>query len=77
MFELVKSAVQVYEERGMHLADIAADIILDDNLHLWLLELQLNYASEKKAYEIPPEIFNRIMITPFKYAKAITQYGKS
>ena len=77
MVELVKSAVQVYEDQGMHLADIAADIILDDNLHLWLLELQLNYAAEKKAHEIPPEIFNRIMITPFKYAKAITQFGKS
>lgn len=74
MVELVKSAVQVYEERGMHIADLAADIILDDKLHLWLLELQFNYASEKKAYEIPPEIFNKIMITPFKYAKAITKY---
>lgn len=77
MGELVKSAVQVYEERGMHLADIAADLILDDNLHLWLLELQLNYASEKKVFEIPSEIFNKIMITPFKYAKAITKYKES
>ncbi|MGE7917595.1 YheC/YheD family protein [Viridibacillus sp. NPDC093762] len=77
MVELVKSAVQVYEERGMHIADIAADIILDDNLHLWLLELQLNYAAEKKAYEIPSEIFHKIMTTPFKYAKAITKYGES
>ena len=77
MFELAKSAVQVYEERGMHIADIAADIILDGNLDLWLLELQFNYASEKKVYEIPPEIFNKIMITPFKYAKAITQYRES
>lgn len=76
MFELVKSAVQVYEAQGMHLADIAADIIIDENLHLWLLELQLNYASEKKEYEIPPEIFKKIMIAPFKYAKAITKFSK-
>lgn len=77
MVELVKSAVQVYEERGMHIADVAADIVLDANLHLWLLELQLNYASEKKAYEIPPEIFYKIMNTPFKYAKAITRFDQS
>lgn len=76
MFALVKSAVQVYEERGMHLADIAADIIIDENLHLWLLELQLNYASEKKEYEIPFEIFQKIMVTPFIYAKAITKFRK-
>ena len=77
MFEIVKAAVQVYEDRGMHIADLAADIVVDDNLHLWLLELQLNYASEKKAHEIPPEVFNKIMITPFKYAKSITQFKDS
>lgn len=76
MVELVKSAVQVYEKRGMHIADLAADIILDANLHLWLLELQLNYASER-SYEMPPEIFNRIMTTPFKYAKALTIFDES
>lgn len=76
MIEVVQSAAQIYEDRGMHIADLAADIILDPHLNIWLLELQLTYATEKKVHEIPPEIFNKIMVTPFKYAKSLTRFNQ-
>ncbi len=70
---LVKNAIQKYEKSGMHLGDVAADVILDNNLHLWLLELQLNYGAEKVP-GMPPEVFKEIMVTPFKYAKRLAGF---
>lgn len=73
MAEIVQKAVEVYEKRGMHIGDIAADLILDSNLHLWLLELQSNYAS----LNVPiPQIYKEITVTPFKYAKALAGFAK-
>lgn len=73
MVIIVKAAIKIYEEKGMHIGDVAADLILDTNLHLWLLELQLNYGAEK-GYLILPELFKDILVTPFKYAKALAGF---
>jgi hypothetical protein len=75
MISITKEAVSIYEESGEHYADVAADVILDGNHHVWILELQFNYAAEKKVHEIPPEIFSEIMTTPFQYAKSLTKFS--
>lgn len=74
MIDLVETAIQIYEKRGFHLGDVAADVILDKNLHLWLLELQLNYDPEEPDV-IPPDMFQEIMTAPLKYAKALAGFS--
>jgi len=74
MTDLVTKAVRMYEKRGLHIADLAADVILDASRHLWLLELQLNYAAER-ADDLPPAIFKEIMAAPFRYAKALSGFS--
>lgn len=71
MIELTVRAINLYERDGMHLGDVAADIILDSNLHLWLLELQLNH----RISEQNPKLFNRVMTTPFRYAKSLAGFS--
>lgn len=74
MVTIVEKAVSEYEKRGLLIGDVAADIILDANLKLWLLELQLNYAADRLPDLLPSEIFYRIMTTPFKYAKSLAGF---
>ncbi|UNC92231.1 YheC/YheD family endospore coat-associated protein [Candidatus Contubernalis alkaliaceticus] len=73
MITLTIKAIHIYERSGMHLGDVAADIILDSNLHLWLLELQLNH----RTTEVFPERYKKIMVTPFRYAKALAGFSNN
>ncbi len=70
MFNLTKKAIYIYEKTGMHLGDVGADIILDSDLHLWLLELQLNHGTTEEF----PKSYKEIMATPFRYAKALAGF---
>ncbi|KAB3529308.1 YheC/YheD family endospore coat-associated protein [Alkaliphilus serpentinus] len=74
MTDIVIEAVNMYEKNGYHLGDLAADIALDPNLHIWLLELQLNYGVNARTTEGLTEFFQRVVSTPFKYAKALSGF---
>ncbi|ABR49551.1 hypothetical protein Amet_3423 [Alkaliphilus metalliredigens QYMF] len=71
MIILTIRAIDIYEKKGMHIGDVAADIILDSSLHLWLLELQLNHGISKN---LPPEVYTEIKVTPLRYAKALSGF---
>ncbi|MFD1735482.1 YheC/YheD family protein [Bacillus salitolerans] len=62
------------EGNGIHLADLAFDIIVDSDLKVWVLELQGGYSLERKKHEIPPNIFSKLTLTPFQYAKTLAGF---
>lgn len=77
--ELTKLCIKVLkkmEKRKGHLGDAAVDFVMDKNYKIWLLEVQLNYASEKKAYRSKDErrVLPSILPTPFEYAKALSGF---
>lgn len=74
MVDIVKMAVQIYEKKGLHLGDIGADVILDSKFNIWLLEIQLNHGVDKVPDVLPPSLFKVVMLTPFKYAKALAGF---
>nr|WP_236784604.1 YheC/YheD family protein [Alteribacter salitolerans] len=44
-----KVLFNIERNKKYHLGEVAFDLILDKNLHIWLLELQVNIAAETKA----------------------------
>lgn len=74
MTQLVKKVVNIYEKKGFHLGDVAADLAVDANLKVWLLELQLNYGVNARNTEGLSEFFRKVVSTPFMYAKALAGF---
>ncbi|MDW7674707.1 MAG: YheC/YheD family protein [Bacillota bacterium] len=77
MTQMVIKAVEKYEEQGHHLGDLAADIVLDSNLQIWLLELQLNYGVDARAGVLPDHFLKKIKTTPFQYAKTLAGWKEN
>lgn len=68
--------LKVMEQKSSHLGDAAIDLVLDKDHKVWLLEVQLNYAADKKARRSEDErlVLRDILPTPFEYAKALTGF---
>ncbi|MDP5274572.1 YheC/YheD family protein [Chengkuizengella axinellae] len=60
-----------------HLGDVAMDIILDGDLKIWILELQIDYAAEKKINRSKGEraVLPFILSTPLTYAKTLAGFN--
>ena len=74
--KLCIEALNFIESNGYHLGDAAIDLIIDKNHKIWLLEVQLNYAAEKKTLRSLDEqhVLPAILPTPFYYAKALAGF---
>ncbi|MGE7917594.1 YheC/YheD family protein [Viridibacillus sp. NPDC093762] len=73
MVQLCESLAETIEEKGVHLGDVAFDIIVDSNLKLWVLEIQIRYRAFRKR-EIDAELYYKSMVTPLYYAKALAGF---
>ncbi|MBM6618213.1 YheC/YheD family protein [Bacillus suaedaesalsae] len=74
MIEVCTKIASLIENEGIHLGDVAFDVIVDSNLRIWLLELQGGYSVETKKGEIPPHIFYKLLTTPLEYAKTLAGF---
>lgn len=77
--EITNVCIQVLkrmEKKGYLLGDAAVDFILDKSANLYLLEVQLDYAAEIKAFREDDEqrVLPFILTTPFAYAKALAGF---
>ena len=73
LVQLCKSLAKTIEKKGVHLGDVAFDIIIDSNLRLWVLEIQIRYGVFDKK-DVSPEFFHKFMVTPLYYAKALAGF---
>ncbi|UNC92311.1 YheC/YheD family endospore coat-associated protein [Candidatus Contubernalis alkaliaceticus] len=71
---IIIRVVKMYEKLGFHLGDVAADITLDSNLNIWLLELQLYYSITGWHTKGLRKLYEKVATTPFKYAKALAGF---
>lgn len=69
-------ALKVMEAKGYKLGDVCFDLVMDKNKKFWILEVQINYAAEIKAFRDEGErrILPFILPTPFEYAKALSDF---
>ncbi|WP_170834718.1 YheC/YheD family protein [Natronincola peptidivorans] len=78
IIEITKLCIKVLNilEKGSHIGDAAIDLIIDGNGEMWILEVQLNYAAEIKAFRLDDEqaVLPNILPTPLKYAKSLTGF---
>lgn len=76
IFELCKKAITEIEKAGYKIGETAIDLILDEELKIWLLEAQLNFATEKKLARSEDEklVLPTILPAPFIYAKALSGF---
>ncbi|MGB2991847.1 MAG: YheC/YheD family protein [Paenisporosarcina sp.] len=77
--EITNVCIQVLkrmEKQGYLLGDAAVDFILDKSANLYLLEVQIDYAAEIKAFREEDEqrVLPYILTTPFEYAKALAGF---
>lgn len=68
--------LKVMEKKGHKLGDACLDLVMDQNKKFWILEAQVNYAAEIKAFRDEGErrILPSILPTPFEYAKALSGF---
>ncbi|WP_026559214.1 YheC/YheD family protein [Bacillus sp. J37] len=71
MTNICKKAAEYIEECGHHLGDIAIDLVVDNELKIWILEFQGGYGAEIKERNMPNKLYEKLMITPLEYAKVL------
>ncbi|WP_216773277.1 YheC/YheD family protein [Metabacillus halosaccharovorans] len=69
-----KKTAEYIEECGHHLGDIAIDLVVDNELKIWILEFQGGYGAEIKERNMPNKLYEKLMITPLEYAKALAGF---
>ncbi|MYL54880.1 hypothetical protein GLW08_16215 [Pontibacillus yanchengensis] len=74
--DVCKKMLGVVEGQGYNLGDVAFDLIIDKEGHIWVLEMQIDYAAEIKALrgDDEQEVLPSILSTPFEYAKALSKF---
>ncbi|WP_413381001.1 YheC/YheD family protein [Alkalihalobacillus sp. 1P02AB] len=57
-----------------HYGDLALDFIIDNKLNIWILELNKSYGYVLLQQEGFEEIYEKVMTTPFLYAKSLAGF---
>ncbi|MBM4762203.1 YheC/YheD family protein [Bacillus sp. B15-48] len=77
--EMIKVCEQVclaLEQKGIHFADVAFDVMLDTNLNIWVIELNNrlhNHFGPLKTIK-SRKMYKRVVATPLAYAGALLDY---
>lgn len=76
IFDLCKKTIVEIEKSGYKIGETAIDLIIDEELKIWLLEAQLNFAAEKKLSRSDAEqlVLPTILPAPFLYAKTLAGF---
>lgn len=74
MTNICKKAAKYIEECGHHLGDLAFDLVVDQDLKIWILEFQGGYGAEIKERNMPKKLYEKLMKTPLEYAKALAGF---
>jgi len=79
IFDICKKAIIEIEKSGYKVGETAIDLIIDEELKIWLLEAQLNFAAEKKLIRSEAEqlVLPTILPAPFLYAKTLSGFRNS
>ena len=58
-----------------HFGDVGLDMVLDENLNVWVLEINKSHQHNLARYQQEdPEMYNRVVSRPLEYAKALAGF---
>ena len=75
MIQVCKNICIALENKGEVLGDVAIDVVVDEQLKIWVLEVQVNYAADERLYYLPTFISKKVLQTPILYAKTLTGFN--
>lgn len=74
--QICTSACQLIDHKFGVFGDVGIDIVLDRNLHIWLLEINTLHQHDVASYvRDDPDLFRRVLTTPLKFAKAYAGFS--
>lgn len=62
------------EKQNQIIGDVAIDIVVSPNHHIWVLEVQVSYAADERLYHLPKNMALKVWKTPIQYAIAVTGF---
>lgn len=65
---------EIFEASGKKIGDVALDLIVDQNLNVWILEMNKAYAYKSLKNSKFDYILKRVKPTPFEYAKVLAGF---
>jgi hypothetical protein len=76
MIDLCISACKILDKFGGNYADLAIDLIIDENLKAWLLEIHPLHDHKLPLYSIKDrQMYLKVVTTPFEYAKSLAGFS--
>jgi hypothetical protein len=73
VINICKHACQILDQHGCY-ADIAIDLIIDEKLHIWILEMNKRYGYKSLSLIKDQKLFRKIIRNPFLYASTISGF---
>ncbi|MFX3673495.1 MAG: YheC/YheD family protein [Paenisporosarcina sp.] len=69
-------ACKILDENGCY-GDLAVDFILDNDLHVWILEMNKKYGYRSFSIIKDPKLYGRVIRNPFLYASALAGFSSN
>ncbi|REE78631.1 YheC/D-like protein [Paenibacillus taihuensis] len=74
--QICTSACQLIDHRFGVFGDVGIDIVLQSNLHIWLLEINTLHRHDVASYvRDDPDLYRKVLTTPLKFAKALAGFS--
>jgi hypothetical protein len=75
MIELCISACKTLDKCGGNYADLAIDLIIDESLKVWLIDINSLHDHELPLYSLKDrQMYLKVVTTPFEYAKSLAGF---
>ncbi|QOR67629.1 YheC/YheD family protein [Cytobacillus suaedae] len=65
---------QELDQLNGNYGDVAIDVIVDDSMSIWILEVNKTYGMMSFRILENPELYQRLLATPFEYAKVLAGF---
>lgn len=76
MMDLCISACKTLDKCGGNYADLAIDMIIDESLKVWLMDIHQLYDHKLPLYSIQDrQMYLKVVTTPFEYAKSLAGFS--
>ncbi len=76
MVELCTHACLLIERAYGHFGDVGIDVVIDENLKIWILEINKSHQHDIARYLLKddPDMYNRVVSRPLEYAKVLAGF---
>jgi hypothetical protein len=75
MIQRCTEACEIIENKLGHLGDVGLDVIIDEHLNIWILEMNTLHNHLIVAYQShDPHMYNRVLTKPLEYARALSGF---